>query len=146
MTEPESGRAASSKVGQAIFLLAGVVALAIGVWQGYSTARFKQRALTATGRVLGDNGASSGEFSAHPGIEFRTATGALVRYRQNGMGGRPVGATMPVLYDPADPAGTAVVSGFWTLWFPAVGPLLMGALFVAVVLGGAEIGVRGARP
>lgn len=62
------------------------------------------------------------------------------------MGARPVGATMPVLYDPAAPMETAVVPGFWTLWFPAVGPLVMGALLILAVFSGAEFGLRGARP
>lgn len=135
------------KIGQALFLLAGVLALVIGVWQSISTTRFVRHAVETTGRVLADRGdVEKGQSAGHPAIEFRTGSGALVRYTQNGMGARPVGSTMRVLYDPAAPADTAVVPAFWTLWFPAVGPLVMGVVLLLVAFSGAEFGLRGARP
>ncbi|WP_174279463.1 DUF3592 domain-containing protein [Sphingomonas bacterium] len=124
-------------MGAAIFLLIGIATLLVGAWQGWTTARFVQRASTATGHVV--------TATAHPAIEFRAAGGAVIRYRQNGMGARPVGTPVRLIYDPADPAGTATAGGFWQLWFPVLGPLLLGAAFVAVVVFGVGIRIRSSR-
>ena len=133
-----------SRIGAALFLIVGLVAVGIGLWQGWTTTRFVARAAVATGHVASDP-ETPGMSSAHPAVEFRTAAGALVTYRQNGMGARPVGTPVPLLYDPADPAGTAVANGFWQLWFPVLGPLLLGSAFIALVLSGVQVELRSGR-
>lgn len=142
-----SSRKGGGKAGAMLFIVIGIVALAIGAWQGWTTMRFIGRAKEVTGIVVARVGDPPGRMSsAHPTVEFRDVTGATVRYRQNGMGSRPIGETMTLLYDPVAPADTAVTRGFWTLWFPVLGPLLLGLAFMALPLTGAQIGSRGARP
>lgn len=135
-----------SRLGAAIFMLAGAVALAIGVWQGVQTWRFLARAVPATGHVVAAPGQVGPMASAHPTLEFAGPGGIVVRYRQNGMGARPVGTPVDLLYDPAAPADTAVVRGFWTQWFPVLGPILLGLGLLSMPLLGVEIALRGARP
>lgn len=131
-----------SKVGRRMFLVIGTVSLLIGLWQCYTTTRLVRHGITATGHVVGRGpvGSSSG---AHPDVEFRTASGALVRYNQNGMGERPIGSPIRVLYDPVDPAGTAVADSFWQLWTLTLLPIWVGGCFVGLILMGAEVEVRG---
>lgn len=38
--------------------------------------------------------------SAHPTVELTRSDGGIVRYRQDGMGARPVNAPVDLLYDP----------------------------------------------
>ena len=139
-------KAGSSRVGAVVFILAGAIALGIGVWQGVQTWRFVSRAAPATGHVVAAPGQVGPMASAHPTVEFAGPNGAIVRYRQDGMGARPVGTPLELLYDPAAPAETAVVRGFWTQWFPVVGPMALGLGLLLLPLLGVEIGVQGARP
>lgn len=134
----------NSKVGSALFLIVGLIAIAIGLWQGWTRVQILQRATATTGHVVAGAG-TPGRSSAHPFIEFRTKTGTVVRYRQNGMGALPVGTPVPLLYQLADPAGTAVARGFWQFWFPALAPLLLGCGLVGVLLLGVGVELRGGR-
>ena len=118
----------------------------MGCWQSYQLVRFLQVARRTVGEVVAAPG-QTGKFSgAHPTLSFTGPDGRDIRYRQDGMGARPVGTRVPLLFDPADPIHTVVVQDFWTLWFPAIGPLVLGLAFVLLPLFGVEIGLRGARP
>lgn len=132
-------------MGAIVFIVIGVAALLAGAWQGVRTWRFLDRAVPVIGHVVPAPEQRGSISSAHPIIEFVTPDGATIRYRQNGMGAHPLGTPVSLLYDRATP-DTAVVQGFWTLWFPVLGPLLLGFAFLAVPLFGVEIGIRGARP
>ena len=131
-------------MGAALFLIIGLVAIGIGLWQGWSTVQMMHRSVTTTGHVVASPG-TPGRSSAHPLVEFATTNGTIVRYRQNGMGERPVGDAVPLLYDPADPKGTAIARGFWQLWFSTLAPLLLGCAFVALVWKGVAVEWRGGR-
>ncbi|UAJ08645.1 DUF3592 domain-containing protein [Polymorphobacter megasporae] len=134
------------RIGAILFVGIGVAALAVGLWQGVQTERFVGRAVAATGHVVAVPGQESPTMSgAHPMVEFTAADGSIVRYRQDGMGARTIGTPVDLLYDPAAPADTAVVGGFWTLWFPVAGPIVLGLAFILVPLLGIPIGLRGAR-
>ena len=136
-----------SRFGAIVFIAIGVVALIVGAWQGVALRQFLARAVPVTGHVVAVPGEESATMSgAHPMVEFARAGGGVVRYRQNGMGARPIGTPVDLLYDPAAPADTAVVRGFWTLWFPIVAPLVLGLAFIVLPLAGVGIGLRGARP
>ena len=113
-----------------LFFAVAFVALAISVWQVVSLTHLLRRAQHATGHVVarvGDRGAS--ESGAHPDIEFQDRNGRTVRYNQNGMGSRRVGTAISILYDQADPAGTAVADSFWQLWLYVLLPFFMATGF-----------------
>lgn len=134
------------KFGAILFITVGIFALLIGAWQGVQAMRFAARAVAATGHVVAVPGQESPTMSsAHPMIEFPVGD-AIMRYRQDGMGSRPIGTAVDLLYDPAAPAETAVVRGFWNQWFPVVAPIFLGLAFIAAPLLGIGIGLRGARP
>ncbi len=115
----------------------GLAALAYTAWQVAETAHFLSRAARAEGTVA--------EASPHPLIRFETAEGVPVRFRQNGFVSRPEGASVPVAYDPRDPAGTARAATFWPTWGTALWMLPAGLGFTILPLLGARVGIRG-RP
>ncbi|WP_419804125.1 DUF3592 domain-containing protein [Terriglobus sp.] len=122
---------------RAVFLLVGVVALGIGVWQSVRLTHLLRHAIRTTGHAVaraGDPAAT--DSGAHPDIEFTDLTGKIIRYNQNGMGSRRVGTPIPVLYDPAAPADTAVANAFWQLWWPVLLPIWLGFGFTASGLWG----------
>ena len=135
-----------SRTARAMALIVGMIALAIGLVQSWSAIRLARTGAHAAGRVIVERPDPGETWSpAHPTIEFRTATGALVRYSQNGMGARRIGTKVDVLYDPAAPAGTAVVNSFWQLWLPPMLPLYLGIGFTGLVLAGVKWEIRGGR-
>ena len=136
------GRA--GRLGQAAFVLVGVVCLCICAWQALRTTTFLHSALQAQGTVAPDSPGSTQTMSGgHPAITFRTSDGRDIRYVQNGMGSTRIGASVRVRYLAADPAGTAQVGAGLSLWTPVLLPGVMGLGFLLLPLLGAEIGVRG---
>ena len=120
---------------RATFFTIGFVSLAIGIWQLTRTVRFLHRAIHTTGHAVARVGdPTATEAGAHPDIVFTDRNGAAVRYNQNGMGSRRVGTPIPVLYDPAAPAETAVADAFWQLWYPVLLPFWFGIGFTAGAL------------
>ncbi len=71
------------------------------------------RAVRAAGMIANED--------AHPLIRFTIGDGTVVTFRQNGGISRPVGAAVPVAYDPADPAGTAQADTLFAAWGEVVG-------------------------
>ena len=132
-------------VGSILFLVIGLVAIGFAAWHGWQTASFLGAAHRADGSVTADPGSTRTITAGHPDIAFVSVNGATIRYRQNGMGPTKVGVHVSVLYLTNDPAGTATVSGFWSLWGGTVLPLVMGLGFIGAVLLGAEIGWRPGR-
>ena len=65
--------------------------------------------------------------SPHPSVRFSNSTGHQTEFVQNGFVSRPLGSTVPVAYDPRDPAQTARVVTFWTTWGSAAWLLPFGA-------------------
>ena len=141
----DTPKPAGARRGAAIFMLIGAAALVVGVWQGIQMARFLHRAVGTTGHVVRSPGETGEMAGAHPMIEFTGPGGMPVRYRQNSMGSRKVGTPVPLLYDPAAPAGTAVARSFWQLWLPLILPFWLGVGFIALPLMGAEVETRGLR-
>ncbi len=93
-------------------LLLGLALLALAAWSASGTVAFAARAQAAVGTVSRLDAGGS-----HPHIEFRTGAGSVVSYAQGGMiaGFRP-GQSVRVLYDAADPAGSARVATVGGLW------------------------------
>ena len=142
--ERKTSDARGSRFGAALFLVIGTVAAAVGLWQCYNALQLVRHGSAAIGTVIAD-GSGAPVASAHPEIEFSTPQGVRVRYRQNGMGERPVGARIPLLYHPAAPAETATARSFWQLWVPPLVPLWIGVGFIGSILMGAQVHVRGGR-
>ncbi len=82
---------------------------------------------------------------SHPIIRFATADGAVVEFRQNGDVSRPLGALVPVAYDPADPPGTARADTFWADWGDVLGLLWIGLGFTLLPLFGLRATFRAGR-
>lgn len=104
-----------------ILVLVGCGALASTAWQGYRTAVFLAHAVHAVGAIVNP--------APHPRIRFATAEGVPVEFVQNGFVSRPLGAAVPVAYDPRDPAGTVQAATFWTTWGNSLWLLPMGLGF-----------------
>ena len=120
-----------------LFFLIGVVALGIGTRELVKTIQLVRHAVHTTGHAVArSNDPAITEAGAHPDIVFTDSNGATVRFNQNGMGSRRVGTPLPVIYDPADPAGTAVVDAFWQLWYPVLLPFWFGLGFTPALFWG----------
>jgi hypothetical protein len=113
--------------------------LLIGTEQTFEGASFGRRAVSAVGRVVPAPGAVGTTSGAHPVVEFPVPGHPPVRYRQDGMGERPIGSPVPLLYDAADPAGTAIARSFWTRWGSEAAALAVGLALVAFALASGEL-------
>lgn len=112
-----------------VLLLLGVALLTLAAWSAVDTAAFVARAQETIGTVSRLNAGGS-----HPQIEFQTETGSAVGYPQGGMiAGFRTGQSVRVLYEAADPAGSARVATFGSLWGESVVWCLAGMLLLAVV-------------
>jgi len=123
-----------------IFILCfGVALLTIGVALTMHHLLFVHRATAATGVVLENIARTSEEEDAdhnkrlvtyyYPKVQFRAANGQQITFVSDSGSDppNPIGASVKVLYDPADPYGASVEDGtFWVL--PAV-LFLVGAIF-----------------
>jgi len=112
-------------VGIVLLVTAGILAA--------RTRAFVRTASAAPGVVEGLNAGGS-----HPQIGFKTPAGARVSYPQGGLisGYRP-GQPVRVLYDPANPDGTARVDAFGALWFDVLILSTLGLIFSIIGLAGA---------
>lgn len=115
------------RLGSAVFLVIGVVALAVTAMIGINRWDYVQHAARAPGVVV-----KLAFGPSHPEIEFTDAAGEKVSYVQGGwVSGLKVGDAVTVLYRPTAPAGTASIDGPGALWFGPVIPGLVGLAFVA---------------
>ena len=109
-----------------VFTMVGVALMVGAVCWAVSTRRFVARAATAPGVVVKLNAGGS-----HPEVRFTTATGKIIEYPQGGMiWGYRVGDRVEVLYEPENPAGSAVLNRPGALWGFVAMDFLMGAAFV----------------
>ena len=142
----DTGASAKQGLGRTVFLLVGIVCLAVAGWQAWRSAQFLRSAVQAQGVVAPDSPGSTRTVSAgHPAIVFRTGAGESIRYVQNGMSGARIGSAVRVLYSPSDPKGSAQAAGFFSLWGGAILPAVMGLGFLLLPLLGFEIGGRAGR-
>ena len=111
-----------------VFTVVGVALMVGALCWGASTRRFVARAATAPGVVTKLNAGG-----AHPEVRFTTAAGETVEYPQGGMiWGYHAGDHVEVLYEPGNPAGSAVLNRPGALWGFVAMDFLMGAVFVLV--------------
>ena len=112
-----------------VFVLTGIVLLAISGYEAWSTRAFLQSALRTTGRVTALNAGR-----LHPEIDFVTASGELISYPQGGLlFGVQVGDSVTVLYSANNPAQSATIDAPDALWFMTIS---LGGLGAAFLIGG----------
>jgi hypothetical protein len=93
--------------------------------------RLVQTGTTADGLVAAASDPTAEH--AHPMIVF-TAQGKIVHYRQNGYSAQPGRGHVRILHDPADPAGTAIIRSFSTLWLPIILPAALGGAAMGIAI------------
>ena len=101
--------------------LVGWGLLAGAVLEGHRTAAFLSGATHVNGTIA--------DPQPHPRIRFTTADGVVVEFTQNGAVSRPLGATVPVAYQAADPRGTARADTVWANWSDVLALLWIGLGF-----------------
>ena len=111
-----------------VFTFVGAALMIGALCWGASTRRFVARAVSAPGVVVKLNAGGS-----HPEVRFTTAAGEVVDYAQGGMiWGYRAGDQVEVLYEPANPAGSAVLNRPGALWGFVAMDFLLGASFILV--------------
>jgi hypothetical protein len=118
-----------------------VILVGVAIHEGQRVARLEANGVRADGQVVDLKGESSsgghGGTSYYPVVRFRTATDALVEFKDS-IGSNPpsyhVGDKVTVLYLADDPRHQAIIDrgGFWNWIIP--GLLLLGALLLLGVL------------
>ena len=104
--------------------LVGLGLLAASLLMALQTSRFVSTATRQDGTVTRLNAGGS-----HPQISFATPDGTGVSYPQGGLiAGMSVGQAVQVLYDPADPAGSARLDSFGSLWGESLAVFVCGAV------------------
>jgi hypothetical protein len=114
----------------------GLFFLAIALGFGINTALLISQSTTADGTVI-DGGNASGGRKVRALIEFTAATGQTVEFRSAIASNPPefqTGQKVRVYYKPADPAGSAQVDSFISLWFWSWLFVLLGLVFGGIGL------------
>ena len=104
-----------------VVFLIGLGALGGAVVDGHGTAVFLASSVHVTGTIA--------DPQPHPIIRFTAADRAMLQFRQNGFVSRPLGAEVPVAYQPEDPAGTAQADTVWANWSTVLGLVWIGLSF-----------------
>lgn len=114
------GPAALVIVGR-VFMILGLMALALGVYFGGNELRGRHTA-TAPGKIV--------TVGSLPAIEFTMADGSIIRFTNSVRSSSwHVGDEVSVAYDPANPSD-AVVDDLVGRWFSAALAGLLGAVFL----------------
>ena len=120
-----------------LLFLIGVGALGGAVVEGHRAAAFLAGSVHVTGAIA--------DPQPHPIIRFTARDGAVVQFRQNGFVSRPLGAEVPVAYQPQDPARTAQADTVWVNWGIMLGMLWIGFGFTLAPFFGVRAGFRAGR-
>jgi hypothetical protein len=109
-----------------VFVIVGVVLLMVAIRNAVGTYGFIRTATRVEGKVVGLNAGGS-----HPQIRFAPKQGETISFPQGGLifGLRP-GDTVPVLFRPENPAGTATVGAIGALWFATFVPACIAVLLL----------------
>ena len=108
-------------------VLGGAILLIAGTISAVRMRRLVAGATQEMGTVVRLNAGGS-----HPEVAFRTVDGTIVSYPQGGMiVGCHVGQAVQVLYDHADPSGSARAHSFGSLWGDSVALAVCGAGLLA---------------
>lgn len=120
--------AASGRIGGLVFMGIGLLLLAFCIHTAMATRSFIRTATRAEGTVTRLIAGGS-----HPEIEFSTAENQKISYSQGGLifGFRP-GDRVNVMFDAANPLGTATIDTVGALWFTTLISSALGAMcFIA---------------
>ena len=125
---------ASNRRAAPILLIVGLAFLVLGVYSGEKMLRLEASGIRATGSVRSLEIANSGSSGMvlHPIVEFSTAEGTRIRFRDN-TGSNPslhhAGDVVRVLYLPESPQHAVIDQG-WGNGFPSIGVFLLGSLCI----------------
>ena len=101
------------------FLGAAAAMIAVGLFSIIRTRSFLKRAVDAEGLVVGMKTSSTSKGTSHsPITEYKTADGVVHRITESSGSSHPgvqVGDTVPVKYDPAEPAKGRLAKPYY-LW------------------------------
>jgi hypothetical protein len=137
-----------------VWLLVALGIVGFGVKQLVDTRQFLATAAAADGVIVGtypaersvDTGGEHGPSVTRivhlPVVRFTTADDEVVRFRSGtDAAGSRVGASVRVLYDPANPRDARV--DLWLArWIPAVGPILFGLFMITSIIQFERFSVR----
>jgi hypothetical protein len=130
----------------ALFIFLGVVLLAAGAREGYTTYRFVKDSLPAAGVVVENIAEKQMAFSGQgreeqtfyrARVQFRTAAGQEVSILSDSASNPPSydpGTVVTVLYDPRKPSAASVRD--WTFWLLMKSFLFMGLVFSSLGIAG----------
>lgn len=115
---------ASGRIGGLMFMGIGLLLLALCVHTAMATRSFIRTATRAEGTVTRLIAGGS-----HPEIEFSTGEHKKILYSQGGLifGFRP-GDRVKVLFDAANPSGTATIDAVGALWFTTLVSSALGTM------------------
>ena len=113
----------SDRISGLVFIGIGVLLLAFCIHTAMATRSFIQTATRADGIVTKLNAGGS-----HPEIQFTTPENQKISYPQGGLifGFHP-GDRVTVIFDAANPSGTATIDKVGALWFTTLMSGLIGA-------------------
>ena len=119
-----------------LLMLVGIGLLCFTAWRVGATQHFLAGSARAEGVVRGG--------AHHPTVFFTAADGRDVSFvARSSFGTLPENAAVRIAYDPTDPAGTAMVVDWWSVW---VGPLWIlpaGLAFTLLPLFGYRVRIGG---
>ena len=115
-----------------LLMVVGAGLLCFTGWRVFSVQELLAHGARATGAML--------PTGSHWRIGFTSASGAAIEFPPGfSIVSRPPGTQLPVVYDPADPAGTAMLDDLWNRWISPLWMLPGGVAFIALPL----LGFRG---
>ena len=110
-----------------MLMVAGVGLLCFTAWRVYCVQELLAHGARATGVML--------PTGSHWRIGFTSEAGAAVEFPPSAsFGSKPPGTQIPVVYDPSDPVGTAIVDDLWARWITPLWMLPAGAAFTILPL------------
>lgn len=117
--------------------LVGCGFLVAAGWSIWSTVAFRSQAVHVSGVIIDPR--------AHPRVRFTALDGAIVEFQQHVGGDDVLGAPVPIVYLPNDPAGTAHADTFSATWIEPLGFLWIGLAFTVLPAFGVRAEFRGGR-
>ena len=123
------------KIGNIIFLIAGICILIGAIFVGINTQSFIESATVANGKVINFNVKNSTDGTTYaPVVEFVTSEGEKIEFTSSvssSSKGYSLGESITVLYEENKPY-TAKINSFYTLWSATMILAVLGIIFSAI--------------
>ena len=115
----------------------GCLFLVAAAWSIRSTIDFQSHAIHVCGLISSPH--------AHPRIRFTTLDGTVAEFQTHVGGEAVLGDSVPVVYLPEDPEGTARADSVWAIWPEPLGFAWIGLGFTLLPAFGMRAEFRGGR-